>query len=217
MPFLRVTLALLTCLPAIAGAELRWEQPIQDFQRSPEDKYVEARFAFKNVGSSPVTIRRTRSSCGCTTAKLAKQTYVPGESGEIVAKFNFGSRTGPQRKTITVFTEGKEAPDVVLDLRVDVQQPFVVSPGLVFWRIGDEPVAKLIQLTSANGRKVRVKSVTSTNPRVQAKLQTAEEGERYTVLVTPAATDRKETAELRVETDYPADAPRTYTIYARIK
>lgn len=215
MNLLRAALALL--LSAAAQAELQWEHPVQEFQRSPEDKYVEARFAFKNVGKAPVTIRNTRTSCGCTTAKLEKKTYAPGESGTIVAKFDFGSRKGLQRKTVTVYTEGNEEPAAVLDLRVDVQPSFTMSPTLVFWRVGEAPAPKTIQLSAANGRKVGVKSVTSSNPRVQAKLQTEAEGERYTLLVTPAGTDRKETAELKVETDFPADAPHTYTIYARIK
>lgn len=216
MNLLRAALALLL-LSAAAQAELQWEHPVQEFQRSPEDKYVEARFAFKNVGKTPMTIHDTRTSCGCTTAKLEKKTYAPGESGAIVAKFDFGSRKGLQRKTVTVYTEGNEEPAVVLDLRVDVQPSFTVSPSLVFWRVGEPPAPKTIQLSAANGRKVGVKSVTSSNPRVQAKLQTGAKGERYTLLVTPVGTDRKETAELKVETDFPADAPRIYTIYARIK
>jgi hypothetical protein len=77
--------------------------------------------------------------------------------------------------------------------------------------------SKAIQLTAPNGRKVSVKSVTSSNPRLQAKLQTAAEGQQYTLLVTPVDTERKEKAELRVETDFPADAPRTYTVQAWIK
>ena len=207
----------LLLLPASAHAELKWERPIQEFHRSPEDKYVEARFVFKNVGDTSVTIRDTKTSCGCTTARLEKKTFAPGESGEITAKFTFGSRKGLQRKTVTVYTDRDKEPAAVLDLRVDVQPFFTVAPALVLWRVGETPSEKAVQLTAANGRKVRVKSVTSSNPHVKARLQTAAEGERYTLLVTPEGTAQKEAAVLRVETDFPTDAPRTYTIHARIK
>jgi uncharacterized protein (DUF58 family) len=217
MKLLSAALALLLLPIAHSQAELKWERPVQEFQRSPEDKFVEARFAFKNVGSAPVTIRNTRTSCGCTTARLDKKTYAPGESGEITAKFTFGSRKGYQRKTVTVYTEGKQEPEAVLDMRVDVQPSFTVAPAMVLWRVGEAPADKAIQLSAAGGRKVRVKSVTSSNPRVQARLETSAEGERYRLVVKPVSTERKEAAVLRVETDFPSDAPRTYTIHARIK
>lgn len=207
----------LLLLPILAQAELKWERPLQEFQRSPEDKFVEARFAFRNVGNAPVTIRNTRTSCGCTTARLDKKTYAPGETGEIIAKFTFGSRKGAQRKTVTVFTEGSKEPAAVLDMRVDVQPSFTVAPALALWRVGEAPSEKAIQLTATNGRKVRVKSVTSSNPRMKARLQTAAEGERYTLLLSPSSTEEKEAAVVRVETDFPPDAPRTYMIHARIK
>ena len=215
MKLLRTAFALLL-ISAAAQAELKWERPIQEFQRTPEDKFVEARFAFKNTGKSPVTIRNTRTSCGCTTAKLEKKTYAPGESGEIVARFDFGGRKGYQRKTVTVYTDRNEEPAVVLDLRVNVEPPFSITPSLVFWKVGEPPAPKEVEL-SANGHKVKVKSVTSSNPRVETQLKTAKDGERYTLLVTPAGTERKESAELKVETDFPPDEPRTYSIYVRIK
>jgi hypothetical protein len=64
---------------------------------------------------------------------------------------------------------------------------------------------------------VRVKSVTSTNPRITAKLETATAGQRYRLTIAPQDTVSKEVAEIRVQTDFPPDAPRAYLIYARVK
>ncbi len=74
-----------------------------------------------------------------------------------------------------------------------------------------------MQLSTEAGTQVRVKSVASSNPRLAAKLETIKAGERYAVSVTPADTTKKESAEITVETDFPADQPRSYTIHARIK
>ena len=92
---------ILAAIASVRG-ELIWESSVQEFERTPEDGAVEARYSFKNVGSTPVTIVRIDSSCGCTVAQTDKKTYLPGESGEITARFSFGNRKGVQRKVIDV-------------------------------------------------------------------------------------------------------------------
>jgi hypothetical protein len=105
---------------------------------------------------------------------------------------------------------------VALDIRVFVQEPFEVKPALVYWRTGAEPEVKTVQL-SANGYPVQVKSVTSSNPRITATVEAQKPGEEYIVSIKPVGTAQKESAEINVLTDFPTDAPRTYTIHARIK
>ena len=197
-------------------AELRWEQRNQNFHRLPSDGHVETKYVFRNEGKTAVTVRKVRTSCGCTSAKLGKDTYAPGEQGEISVKFTFGDRKGPQRKIITVEADDKTEP-TELSLQVWIHEPLTIAPALVLWKTGDANAAKAVQVTSEEGTPVRVKGVTSSNPRLAAKLETIKAGERYAISVTPADTTRKESAEITVETDFPADAPRSYTIHARIK
>jgi hypothetical protein len=200
-----------------ASAQLRWEKTTQSFERSPGDPAVEATYAFKNAGSAPVTITKLRSSCGCTAAKLEKRTYAPGETGEIAAKFTLGDRRGLHVVGVTVTTDDKSAEPIQLVLRVNIADPLKVEPALVWWRVGAAAEPKVVQLTAEATRPVRIKSVTSTNPRISAKLQTATAGQRYSLTVRPADTASKEVAEIRVQTDFPPDAPRSYLIYARVK
>jgi len=210
-------LAALLLATAETFAELQWEKPVQQFQRTPSDGEIEARFAFRNVGAAPVRIKTLRSSCGCTTARLEKKIYAPGEAGEVVARFFFGDRTGAQRKTIEVRTDEAAAEPVVLDLRVHIHDPLTITPALVFWKRGEPGAAKTVQLTAAADQRVRIKSVTSSNPRVTAKLETIKGGEQYAVSVQPVDTTQKESAEISVQTDFPTDAPRIYIIHARVK
>ena len=209
--------ALLLFLPAGAWAQLRWDAPIQHFQRAPEDRAVEAHFTFQNTGSAPVTIRSLRSSCGCTTARLEKKTYAPGERGEVVARFAFGDRKGLQRKTIAVAAGDKSEEATILELSVLIAEPLRISPALVFWRTGQPGETQTVQLTAEPSQPVRVKSVTSSNPRLGATLQTVQPGAQYLVAVRPVDTAQKESAEISVLTDFPPDAPRTYVIHARVK
>ena len=200
-----------------ARAELTWNKPIQEFQRTPADGAVEARFTFRNAGQTPVTIKSLRPTCGCTTARLEKKTYAPGEQGEVIARFSLGGRKGMQRVFLKVFTDDNPIEPAVLDLRVYIHDPVTIVPALVYWRTGESPAAKTVQFNAEAAQPVHVKSVTSSNPRVTAALQIVKPGAQYIVSVTPADTTQKESAEISVQTDFPSDSPQTYTIHARIK
>ncbi len=209
-------LAALVSLAASSSAGLQWDKPVQEFQRLPDAHSVEAHFTFRNTGAAPVTIKTVKSSCGCTTARLEKKTFAAGESGEIVSVFNLGSRIGARRTVVTVTTDDRPQEPVTLDLRVFVHEPFEVKPALVFWRTGEAAEAKVVQLT-AKGFPVRVQSVSSTNPRLAAKLETVKTGEQYAITIAPADTAQREAGEILVTTDFPPENPRTYTIHARVK
>ena len=214
------SLAFLATLLLLTGrglAELKWDRPVQQFQRTPADGEIGVHFTFRNAGAAPVTIKTLRPSCGCTTAHLEKKTFTPGEAGEVVARFVFGDRKGPHRKTIEVRMDDAAAEPVLLDLRVNIHDPLTIAPALVFWKRGEPGEAKTVQLTADAAQHVRIKSVASSNPRLPAKLEIIKIGEQYVVSVTPADTAQKESAEISVLTDFPADAPRTYILHARVK
>jgi len=215
--FLPLFALLHSLLGGRAHAQLKWAHAVQEFQRTPEDKEIYAHYTFQNTSAVPVTIKSLRSSCGCTTAHLEKKTYAPGESGEVMLHFIFGDRKGFYRKTVTVTTDEKTAEPAVLVLLITIHDPVTMAPALVFTKVGEPAAAKSVQFTADPAQPVHIKSVTSSNPRVTAKLDTTKAGEQYAISVTPADTTQKESAEISVQTDFPADAPRAYTIHARIK
>ena len=181
----------------------------------PEDKSVTAHYAFKNTGSQPIVIKRVVTSCGCTSAKLEKKEYAPGESGDIEVKFVLGSRKGAQRKIISVTSADKEQWN--LDLRCWIHEPLTVAPALVYWRSGAEPQGKVVKLTSAPGQPINVKSVKSSSPKFKTSLAEVKAGQEYALTVTPADTAETSAAEVTIETDTPPSAPRSYKVFARIK
>jgi hypothetical protein len=198
-----------------ARGELIWESPIQEFERSPEDGSVEAHYGFKNTGSTPVTIARINSSCGCTVAQTDKKTYLPGESGQITARFSFGNRRGLQRKVITVgLADGTEQQ---LALNVTILEPLTVRPGLLVWRVGEVPSAKTVQLTAAKGTPVKIRSVTSSSPRINAQLYSKTDSSDDTVTVAPVDTTEKLSTTVVIQTDYPPNAPKSYPVHVRVK
>lgn len=66
-------------------------------------------FKFKNTGDDVLIISRIYSSCGCTIPKKPEAPIKPGETGEIEVKYDT-KRTGPIRRTITVYSNASEVP-----------------------------------------------------------------------------------------------------------
>jgi len=209
------TLLLFVFAAVAARADLVWEKGVQEFHVTPEEKAVTATFAFKNSGPDTLVVKRVRSSCGCTTARLDKNKFAPGERGEVEVKFTFGSRRGPQQKIISV--EGDDKQEWRAVLRCYIHEAMTVSPALVYWKVGEAPEAKAIKLTAAKGERVKIMGVKSSSARLSTSVETVAAGSEYVVKVKPAGTDAPESAELTIETDFPTDAPRSYRVFARIK
>ncbi|RMA58032.1 DUF1573 domain-containing protein [Ulvibacter antarcticus] len=71
---------------------------------------VEHVFKFTNTGNAPLVIVDAKSSCGCTVPTYTKAPVAPGDSGELLVKFN-GSGKNQVSKTVTVTAnteKGKE-------------------------------------------------------------------------------------------------------------
>jgi Protein of unknown function (DUF1573) len=198
-----------------ARGELLWESSVQEFERAPSDGSVEAHYGFKNIGPTPVTILRISSSCGCTVAETAKKNYLPGESGQITARFSFGNRKGLQRKVIAVgLSDGTEKQ---LALNVSILEPLTVRPNLLLWRVGENVAPKTVQLTAAKGVPLKIRSVSSSSPRVTAELHSKTDAFDYTVTVAPVDTAETLSTIVMIETDYPPDAPKSYPVHVRVK
>jgi hypothetical protein len=202
-------------LVATARAQLEWPKPLQAFHRAPEDLQLHASFPFRNAGSKPVEIARIAPSCGCTAARLDQKRYGPGEAGRIEVDFTFDGRRGEQRKFISVTTD--DGRQYALELRCVIEGALDVKPGLVFWRIGDPPDEKTVELTVSNMGNVSVTGVKSNHPSIAAVLVSVEKGRRYLVKIRPLSTTEKVSAQLTVQSDFPPDAPKNYVIFARVK
>ncbi|WP_072879109.1 DUF1573 domain-containing protein [Salegentibacter echinorum] len=65
-------------------------------------------FEFTNTGNAPLIISDVTSSCGCTIPKKPEEPIQPGESGEIMVKYNT-KLVGPIRRTVSVYSNAEEA------------------------------------------------------------------------------------------------------------
>lgn len=80
---------------------MSFEKAEHDFGTIEQGTPQETIFKFTNTGDAPLIITDAKSSCGCTVPDPPKDPIAPGETGELLVKFN-GSGQNQVTKTITV-------------------------------------------------------------------------------------------------------------------
>jgi uncharacterized protein DUF1573 len=86
-------------LPVMSFAEQQF-----DFGTIQQGDVVEHVFEFTNTGNTNLVIANAVGSCGCTVPEYPEAPVAPGESGEIIVKFNSAGKSGRQTKTVTITT-----------------------------------------------------------------------------------------------------------------
>jgi uncharacterized protein DUF1573 len=197
--------------------QLHWDALEQDQKAKPGDKEAVAKFHFVNAGPSAIKIVNVRTSCGCTTAALAKDQFAPGEAGDIQARFDFGSHTGHQEKTIAVTTSDSPNQPTLLRLIVDIPQAVILQPEFVFWKVGEPVDTKKFRVAIGEGFSAKLLGVESDNPDIHFVVNPITPGKELEVSVTPNETKRPQSATLLIKTDYPPENPQTYYEYVRVQ
>jgi len=211
-----ILLAGLLFAPRVFG-QLHWDALEQDQKAKPGDKEAVAKFHFVNAGPSAIKIVNVRTSCGCTTAALAKDQFAPGEAGDIQARFDFGSHTGHQEKTIAVTTSDSPNQPTLLRLIVDIPQAVILQPEFVFWKVGEPVDTKKFRVAIGEGFSAKLLGVESDNPDIHFVVNPITPGKELEVSVTPNETKRPQSATLLIKTDYPPENPQTYYEYVRVQ
>src|SRR5580698_7433373 len=106
--------------PSPAAGLLQWDREQIEVAAKEGQKLVQVAFPFRNAGDKPVTIVSVDTSCRCTSAETAKDTYAPGEKGTLAVEMKVGGQEGMVEKSVTVTTDGAEPKPFVLSLRVTI-------------------------------------------------------------------------------------------------
>ena len=199
-----------------AGAALVWEQKEADLHPALTDKTAVAHFKYKNTGDKPVKITSVHASCGCTTAALAKDTVAPEESGEIVATFTIGDRSGVQTKTITVRTDDQPEQATILKLKATIPQLLQVAPVFLFWSAKDALTPKVITVDVGADYAVDKINVTSTDKSIETEVVPVPDKKEFRVVVKPTESGRPINASLKIEPVLKEDAHKPYYANVRI-
>jgi hypothetical protein len=103
------------------GANISFKTKVHDFGQIPEsNRTATCSFTFTNKGTGPLVIHKAIASCGCTTPIYPKEPIAPGASGEIKVTYNTVGRPNAFHKTITIYSNDIDTPNVVLIIKGNV-------------------------------------------------------------------------------------------------
>ena len=212
-------LACLLALPLAAGS-LTFEKTTVESDLSFEATSAEFDFKFKNEGKEPVVVDRLQASCPCLTLAIKGGMVVaPGKEGVIRATMDTAAMTGVVDKPFAVFLKGDlpEKPSQVLTARVKIPELVSVEPKALIWEIGGDATPKKAIVTMNHSAPIKITSVTGADGKFTQEWKAIEEGKKYEITVTPAATDKAATGVVRVVTDCTYARHKAHNIFAVVK
>lgn len=92
---------------------IQWLDSTKNLGKVSEGEKIEISYRFKNTGTELLIINNVVVSCGCTVAEKPQEPIAPGAEGSIKATFDTKGRLGTNHKTMTVYTNTKEAVSTV--------------------------------------------------------------------------------------------------------
>ncbi|MEM7316563.1 MAG: DUF1573 domain-containing protein, partial [Planctomycetota bacterium] len=132
--FFVLILIVLSATPSTYGKEWArkmFESSEHDFGTVARGAKAEYEFVLQNIYKEDIHIAGVRSSCGCTTPTITKETLRTWEKGSIKAKFNTRSFLGKKSATVTVIIDKPFTAEVQLTVKGFIRKDVVLHPGLV--------------------------------------------------------------------------------------
>jgi len=97
-----------------------------DFGTVPNTGPVSHTFQVRNAGQGPLHIYGVSTSCGCTTAEIARRELAPGESTNLTVTYDpvaHDGALGEFLRIVYVRSDDPETPEASLTIRVRVVAP----------------------------------------------------------------------------------------------
>lgn len=175
--------------PKITGPGIALDTPAYEFGRMMGGADIRHDYWFTNIGTENLEITSVRPSCGCTTMGDWDRVVPPGRTGRIPIKIATGKMTGRISKMITVTTNAKDQPNLLLRVEGDLWQPVQVEPQYIaMGRLqGDtltKPSTKEAIITNNMKEPMEIKSVDAQSTMFKAEVTPIEAGKKYKLVVT---------------------------------
>jgi hypothetical protein len=145
-------------------------QPAYNFGSAPGGPPIKHVFMIKNVGSAPLEIKNSSTSCGCTAAKPSKTILAPGEVSTIAASVDTHFEQGHSLSVITLTTNDPANPSLQLKLEGVIKpqveaQPMDIDFGNVHH--GSGASREVVISDMVGGAGFALKSVKNANPYIK--------------------------------------------------
>ena len=167
--------SVLLCTPQAAAqdwARKMFKVTSHDFGTVARGAKADFVFEVQNLYREPVHIASVRSSCGCTTPTINKQTLKTWEKAEILAKYNTRTFLGSKGATVTVVIDQPYYAEVQLSVRGYIRSDVVCDPGEVSFGEVDQfsQSQKTVKLNYAGRTDWQILDVRSANKHLEVEL-----------------------------------------------
>lgn len=206
---------------SLSAATLKFDATTKEIKAEADARTVTTDFSFKNESDQEVVIDRYDAACTCINAQIkgGKLVYKPGETGVIRAAFDMSLFSGAVDKSVAVWLKGdpEQKPSIVLTTHIVIPVLVQVEPKTLIWEVGEKPEPKTVTVTMDHSEPIRVTGVSGADSRFTQELKVIEEGKKYEVKVTPAATDKVGMGVVHLETDCKIQRHRSHRIFTVVR
>src|SRR6266404_1685036 len=163
------------------GPKIEFSTNVYDFGRVKSGELVKYTYYFTNTGDALLELSDVHPSCGCTAAGEYTKKVEAGQSGQIPIQFNSANFNGQVVKTVTVTSNDKQKPTVVLQLKGTIWKPIELSPAYTVLNIPpDAPSASAtVKVINNMEEPLEVFAPELSNPSFSLDLKTNQPGKEY--------------------------------------
>lgn len=169
-------------------ADKMFETKEHDFRTVGRGTKAEFHFDFTNLYEEDVHISAVRTSCGCTTPSLTKDTVTTHEKASVVATFNTNTFIGQKAATITVVFDKPKYAEVQLKVSGFIRTDITFDPPEINYGelASGQPAEQEVVITHSGNSTWEITDVRSHCKNLQVRLNPAERTAgmvRYRMLV----------------------------------
>ena len=105
------------------AASLKFETVFIEAEPMGEDDGIKTfTFPFRNIGKDTISVKRLVSTCSCASAVCTAGNVFPGDSAEVVVRYNPKGHPGAFERKVFLYTDDSPTPAAILRLSVKVDR-----------------------------------------------------------------------------------------------
>lgn len=204
-----------------SSGKIQFAEPVYDFGKVSSGELVKHEYIFTNIGNADLDLSNVQPSCGCTTAGDWTHKVPPGKTGVVPIQFNSANYGGPVTKTVTVTSNDKSQPTVVLQLKGTIWKPIDVSPNFAVLNVPAEsktPVSTVVKIINNTDEELTLSPPELSNKFFDAAIKIFKPGKEFdlTVSTVPPLNAGSVQGQITIKTSSTKTPVITVTAWANV-
>ncbi|MHC4132766.1 MAG: DUF1573 domain-containing protein [Planctomycetota bacterium] len=161
---------------------IKFDSTIQDLGEINTGFKKSCEFKFTNTGDGTLNIKKVTTTCGCTSSKLEKKVYAPGESGTLKITYNANKVPTKVNKKAYVTSNDPKNPKITLTITGQTVAKVEHSPSTIQLLLNKENAGcPEITLKSRDKQPFSVKRLQSTRKSISAELDSSKKQNQHVI------------------------------------